>query len=36
MTWALVVPHGMNEFSLTLVGVGLVSIAHLLNLRAAH
>lgn len=36
MTWALVVPHGMNEFSLTLVGVGLVSVAHLLNLRAAH
>ncbi|MDC8753677.1 MerC domain-containing protein [Erythrobacter sp. sf7] len=36
MTLALVVPHGMNEFSLTLVGVGLVSVAHLLNLRAAH
>lgn len=36
MGWALAVPHGMNEFSLTLVGVTLVSLAHVLNLRAAH
>lgn len=36
MAWALAVPHGMNEFSLTLVGVTLVSLAHVLNLRAAH
>jgi hypothetical protein len=36
MTWALVVPHGMNEFALTLVGVLLVSLVHFLNLRAAH
>lgn len=36
MTAALVVPHGTSEFLLTLVGVGLVSLAHLLNLRAVH
>lgn len=36
MAAALVVPHGANEFLLTLVGVALVSAAHLLNLRAAH
>lgn len=36
MAAALVVPHGANEFLLTLVGVGLVSAGHLLNLRAAH
>ncbi|WP_379922951.1 MerC domain-containing protein [Erythrobacter sp. R86502] len=35
MAAALVVPHGANEFLLTLVGVALVSGAHLLNLRAA-
>ena len=34
MTWALVVPHGMNEFTLTLAGVVVVSVAHVLNLRA--
>jgi hypothetical protein len=34
MAAALVVPHGANEFVLTLVGVALVSLAHLLNLRA--
>ena len=33
---ALIVPHGTNEFVLTLVGVGIVSLAHWLNLRAAH
>lgn len=32
---ALIVPHGTNEFVLTLVGVGIVSLAHWLNLRAA-
>jgi hypothetical protein len=32
---ALVIPHGANEFLLTLVGVTLVSAAHLMNLRAA-
>lgn len=36
MAAALVIPHGANELLLTLVGVGLVSIAHLLNMRAAH
>lgn len=36
MAAALVVPHGTNEFVLTLIGVVLVSIAHWLNLRAAH
>lgn len=34
MTWALIVPHGMNEFTLTLAGVVMVSVAHVLNLRA--
>ncbi len=32
---ALVVPHGVNEFVLTLIGVGIVSVAHFLNIRAA-
>ncbi len=36
MAAALVIPHGANEFALTLVGVALVSAAHLINLRAAH
>lgn len=36
MAVALIVPHGTNEFLLTLAGVGLVSVGHLLNLRAAH
>lgn len=31
---ALVVPHGANEFLLTLAGVALVSLGHILNLRA--
>lgn len=35
MAVALLVPHGVDEFLLTLVGVGLVSVGHLLNLRAA-
>lgn len=35
MAAALLIPHGTNEFLLTLVGVALVSAAHLLNLRAA-
>ena len=35
MTAALVIPHGANEFLLTLAGVALVSVGHLLNLRAA-
>lgn len=35
MAAALLVPHGANEFLLTLVGVALVSVGHLLNLRAA-
>lgn len=32
---ALVVPHGRDEFLLTLLGVAVVSVAHFLNLRAA-
>lgn len=36
MAVALLVPHGTNEFMLTLVGVALVSAAHLVNMRAAH
>lgn len=35
MAAALLVPHGANEFLLTLVGVVLVSVGHVLNLRAA-
>ena len=35
MMAALLVPHGANEFLLTLLGVALVSAGHLLNLRAA-
>ncbi|RNJ61448.1 MAG: MerC domain-containing protein [Porphyrobacter sp. IPPAS B-1204] len=35
MVAALIVPHGPNEFLLTLLGVALVSAGHLLNLRAA-
>ncbi len=34
MAAALLVPHGANEFLLTLLGVALVSAGHLLNLRA--
>ncbi len=34
MGGALAVPHGSQEFVLTLIGVGLVSLGHLLNLRA--
>ena len=33
---ALAVPHGTDEFLLTLVGVVIVSAAHWLNLRAVH
>lgn len=36
MAAALVIPHGANEFLLTLAGVTLVSFGHLLNMRAAH
>ena len=36
MAVALIVPHGADEFLLTLVGVALVSVGHLLNLRSAH
>jgi MerC mercury resistance protein len=35
MAAALVVPHGADEFLLTLIGVALVSVGHVLNLRAA-
>jgi MerC mercury resistance protein len=35
MAAALIVPHGANEFLLTLLGVALVSAGHLMNLRAA-
>ncbi|MBA4045207.1 MAG: MerC domain-containing protein, partial [Erythrobacter sp.] len=35
MAAALVIPHGADEFLLTLAGVALVSVGHLLNLRAA-
>jgi len=34
MGGALAVPHGSQEFVLTLIGVALVSAGHLLNLRA--
>lgn len=36
MGLALVVPHGTNEFLLTLAGVAVVAAAHWLNIRAAH
>lgn len=36
MAAALVVPHSVNEFMLTLAGVALVSVAHVLNIRTAH
>ena len=35
MAAALFVPHGTNELLLTLVGVAVVSVGHVLNLRAA-
>lgn len=35
MAFALVIPHGTNEFLLTLAGVALVSTGHWMNLRAA-
>ncbi len=35
MGGALAVPHGSEEFILTLIGVSLVSLGHLLNLRAS-
>lgn len=34
MGGALAVPHGPQEFILTLIGVALVTLGHLLNLRA--
>ncbi|MFO6446629.1 MerC domain-containing protein [Erythrobacter sp. NE805] len=36
MTLALIVPHGADEFVLTLGGVALVSVGHFLNIRALH
>lgn len=36
MAAALVVEHGSNELLLTLAGVSIVSLGHVLNLRAAH
>jgi hypothetical protein len=35
MAAALIVPHGAGELLLTLAGVALVSVGHVLNLRAA-
>jgi hypothetical protein len=35
MAAALVIPHGTDEFLLTLAGVALVSTGHWMNLRAA-
>lgn len=35
MAFALLIPHGTDEFLLTLAGVALVSAGHWLNLRAA-
>ena len=35
MGGALAVPHGPNEFLLTLIGVSLVAAGHLLNMRPA-
>ncbi len=36
MGGALAVPHGYEEAVLTIIGVGLVSLGHILNLRQAH
>lgn len=36
MGGALAAPHGLEEAVLTIIGVILVSIGHLLNLRSAH
>ena len=36
MGGALAVPHGFEEAVLTIIGVALVSLGHVLNLRNAH
>ena len=36
MGGALAVPHGPKEAILTIIGVALVSLGHILNLRRAH
>ena len=36
MGGALAAPHGIYEAVLTIIGVGLVAVGHLLNLRHAH
>ena len=36
MGGALAVPHGVNEAVLTVIGVALVSLGHVLNLRHVH
>lgn len=36
MGGALAVPHGFHEAVLTMIGVALVSLAHILNLRHNH
>ena len=36
MGGALAAPHGVFEAVLTIIGVALVSVGHLLNLRSAH
>ncbi|MXO47974.1 MerC family mercury resistance protein [Erythrobacter vulgaris] len=36
MGGALAVPHGYKEAILTIIGVGLVSLGHILNLRHCH
>jgi hypothetical protein len=36
MGGALAVPHGVQEAVLTIIGVGLVSLGHVLNLRHLH
>jgi hypothetical protein len=36
MGGALAMPHGYEEAMLTVIGVGLVSLGHILNLRHAH
>ncbi|MFN4113288.1 MAG: MerC domain-containing protein [Sphingomonadaceae bacterium] len=36
MGGALAMPHGIEESILTMIGVGLVSLGHVLNLRCSH
>ena len=36
MASALIVPHGAGEAALTIIGVALVGVAHVMNIRGQH